>query len=273
MFSNVMLAIFYGILTTFLVHPWYIRGILKGKTLFKNYKDYYNISISLRNTLYFIAIIEFLFIVFLTLAFYSSGDSIFFPFIPTIIITCMFAIQIAYIYIVYDFGPFPNFKKYTIIAIVAIYLAIMFMQSSCSLKNITIPDIYEATENKFNISHFIPKSKLKFEAIVDVICYSDEDHDYYIYTDTQSKIGIIDNTNLENSKSLTINNSLTFNVWDDGIRSLFKDEQIEPYGIIITEKDKAFKVFYVIETKPFSTRYKFSHFILVDCENKDIITI
>lgn len=273
MTANIMLAILYGILTTFLVHPWYIKGILKGKTLFKNYNDYYNISLSLRNTLYFIAIIEFFFIFLLTLTSYNCGNSIFFPFIPAIILTAMFAMQIAYIYIVYDFLPFINLKKYTIIAIVTIFLVITFMQSSCNFKNITIPNIYEATESTFNISYFIPRAKLKFDSVADIVCYNDENNDYYLYTNTQSKIGIIDNTNLVNSKSLTINNSLTFSAWNDGIRSIFKSEQIEPYGIIITDKNKVYKVFYIIDTKPFSTKFNFSSFILVDCENKDIITI
>lgn len=208
MLITIIIAIVYGLLTTFLVNPWYIKGLIKGKTLLKNYDDYYNFPIQIRNTLYILSIICFSFIFLFTCTLYSSGYCIFIQFASIILIIAIPIIQIGYSYLIFD------------------------------------------AEN-------------------DITYYNEGILDYYLFNnDNQSRITILDNKSLKDSKNIFVNESLTLNVWNDNIRSIFKYEKIHPYGIIIADDNTVYKVFYIINTNG-----KFSNFVLKDITNNSDIII
>lgn len=268
MLITIIIAIVYGLLTTFLVNPWYIKGLIKGKTLLKNYDDYYNFSIQIRNTLYILSIICFSFIFLLTLTLYSNGYCIFIRFAPIILITTIPMIQIGSVYLIYEFTPFKEFKKYTL-SIITIFIILLFINIPYKFKDINIPNLNETTKSMLDISYFIPISKIKFDAENDITYYNDGILDYYLFNnDNQSRITILDNKSLKDSKNIFVNESLTLNVWNDNIRSIFKYEKIHPYGIIITDDNTVYKVFYVINTNG-----EFSNFVLKDFSNNSDIII
>lgn len=268
MLITIIIAVVYGLLVTFLVHPWYIKGILKKKTLYKNYKDYYDFPLILKNMIYIFSFITFSFIFLLTLAFYSDGHCIFVQFAPIILIIAIPMLQCGYGPLIYQFISIKEFKKH-IILIITIFIILLFINIPYKFKDINIPNLNETTKDMFDISYFIPISEIKFNAEIDIHYYSDENIDYYLFNNgNQSKITIIDNKSINTSKNLFINENLVLNIWNDNIRSIFKYEKITPYGIIITDDNTVYKVFYVINTNG-----EFSNFVLKDISNNSDIII
>lgn len=116
MSCNIIIAFIYGILSTFFITPYYIKGLLKGKTLLKNYDNYYNFSLSVRNTIYFLSIVNFILVFSVTISLYTLKDFI----LSILIIFFIFSGHIGFLYLSHYFLPISEFKKY------AIFLLIMF---------------------------------------------------------------------------------------------------------------------------------------------------
>lgn len=122
MSCNIIIAFIYGILSTFFITPYYIKGLLKGKTLFKNYDNYYNFTLSVRNAIYCISMVNFIFIYLFTLSFYTLKDFI----LSILMIFYIFPGHIGLLYLSHYFLPISEFKKYAIFLII-MFVIIMFV--------------------------------------------------------------------------------------------------------------------------------------------------
>lgn len=265
--ENIFWYIFYGILSTFLVHPWYIKGLLKGKTIFRDYKSYYGFSFSQKVLLY-IGTIFGIIVLFLSMnSLYIKGDVLMPPYTPHLIIIFIFLFQsINYLIISRNIDSSKFFNGYLLIFLYIIILSFINFNSFPFRDNKIIENIPNLLEykNTENISVFIPTNDITTE-------YEKDNLKYLFKNDSNcSSITIL---NSKNSTYSVIN--LNENLLSDttAIREVYPNFMIKYIGITITKDNKVYKTYALFDINAFCYTPTFTKFVLKDCNSSNILTI
>lgn len=263
MTKNIIWCFIYAIFSTYLVHPWCIKNIIKDKKfLGRNNRTSFE-----KFLICFFTIFNFFlsFIAFCSI--YNSGYIIQFPFTPIPIILCILALQIFVIPTIHIFSINFNMKKYTTITIILSLILISISYSfNKKLNNAELTNIQDISSNEIEITHYIESSKLKN---TNIFSYNSSNTIYFI----QNSKKICDITIVEKNayiKNISINNSTnTFNI----IRRLYPNSKIKYLGIIISKQNEPFKVYSITDIEfPYTNNYN-SYFVLYSCNNDEITEI
>ncbi|MDO4283141.1 MAG: hypothetical protein Q4D02_05825 [Clostridia bacterium] len=272
----IILSLLYGILSTFLVHPWYLKGLLKGKTILKNFEDYYGFKDHIK-----IIYIELVFIMIgvafiYFLNYFLNGNLLYPLMLSKILIVTVYIFQLLNLPILFDYLKDKSkirFKKYffsfTIIFIVVLSLNI------CNQKvvnQIDIPDITSFSQDKINIKHFIPSSEISFSSDNPSNVYVKGDANYFLINETDSsKIGIIYIHNPEKSTYISLKENLYFSIYKQ--RSTFPNQIVDSFGIAITEDNTVYKVYAISNFNGNFKKMTFSAFLFKNCESTETIIV
>lgn len=237
----------YAIFSTFLVHPWYIKGLFKRKTLFKHYKSYYNISLFERNSTYIINIFLMSIVYVISWCSYIEGSYIYYLPSKALIIYILFVQIILISEYKKNFKNFFNPILYRVILIFLLIVSFIIILYSKE-HTMTPQELKDYCNKKIDIAYILPNSSIPYMG--DENLYTENNLDYFICNSTnRSKIIIIENMQNKILNNISIESSLTLQAKE--LRDRYPKQRIDKIGIVITKDNKVFKVYHIKEKKPF----------------------